>query len=254
MGYLLSFFSLPMILDVLLIIHVVKTNRDRSWMYIILFIPIAGALAYFFVEILPDLLRRRTRPGLRMSAFKSFTSGGRLARLERDLRFSPTFANRRAVADELAAQGRCAEACEHYEQVLSGFDSGNVEVNLALAQCHFELGNNERAIEILVKLKDAPSLFKKYVSDLLLARVYERMGKTAEADRAYADIAPRFPGLEARARYGLFLRAQGRSEEAAKEFLAIEEQFEVLPGHNRRSEREWISLARRELKILNAGA
>ena len=42
------------VLDVVLVIHAAKTGRFSPWGYIILMIPGFGALAYFFVILLPE--------------------------------------------------------------------------------------------------------------------------------------------------------------------------------------------------------
>jgi hypothetical protein len=251
MEYLLySLFSIPVIINVLLIIHVIKTDRERSWIILFFIFPVGGALIYFLTEILPDLFHHPRAEHVRGSLLKRLTAGARLKRLLRELNFSPTFANRRAAADEYFSRGEYAKAAGLYADCLKDFDSGNLEVKLALAQCRFHNGDCEAALAVLRTMRDAPGLFKKYSSDLLLARVFEKAGKAEAADKAYADIAPRYPGFEAFARYGLFLADAGNKAAARDQFAAILEQYPMLPRANRREEREWVLLARRELRRL----
>ena len=49
------FLILSLIIQVGLIVHIVKTGRGMMWVFIVLFFPLVGALAYFIVEILPEL-------------------------------------------------------------------------------------------------------------------------------------------------------------------------------------------------------
>ena len=55
MSYLLL--ALPYLLQLLCIIHVLKTGRNTSWIWLIIFLPYVGGLAYLVVEVLPTLGR-----------------------------------------------------------------------------------------------------------------------------------------------------------------------------------------------------
>ncbi len=238
--------GLPVLINVALIVHVIKTGRDRSWIYIIFFIPVAGALVYFFAEILPALLGHPRIKETGRSVFRRLNSGGRLSRLERELELAPTFANRRKLADEYFLHGNYPEAIRRYQECLSGFDADNREVAFILSRCYFETADYARARETLARLRDDAGLFKKYDIDLLWARVLEKSGAAAEAEAAYAAIAPRYPGFEGYGRYGLFLKNAGKTEEARRQFDTILKLYTTLPRVNRRAEAEWIRTARQE--------
>ena len=74
------------------VVHVVRTGRDRIWIYILLLAPGIGALAYLAAEVLPDLFRGRTGRGLQHQAIRSFSirdagCGGVTRRLTRPTRW-----------------------------------------------------------------------------------------------------------------------------------------------------------------------
>ena len=54
------FLILPYIIQALLIVHVIKTGRNQLWIWVLLFVPVGGGLAYLAVEIIPELFRSRT--------------------------------------------------------------------------------------------------------------------------------------------------------------------------------------------------
>lgn len=56
----MPFFILSVIIQVLLIVHIVKTGRNTTWIWIVVLLPAAGAIAYFIVEILPELMGGRS--------------------------------------------------------------------------------------------------------------------------------------------------------------------------------------------------
>ena len=48
---------LLVLVDLVSIVHAAKTSRFNPWVYIILFVPGFGALAYVVVELLPEWFR-----------------------------------------------------------------------------------------------------------------------------------------------------------------------------------------------------
>jgi hypothetical protein len=56
---MIRYLIIPLLLQALLIIHVIKTGRSTSWIYLLIFIPVAGGIAYLVVEVLPDLFNPR---------------------------------------------------------------------------------------------------------------------------------------------------------------------------------------------------
>ena len=43
------------LIQIALIIHVLKTGASRFWILILIFMPLIGGLAYFVIELLPQL-------------------------------------------------------------------------------------------------------------------------------------------------------------------------------------------------------
>ena len=52
------FFVATIILQVVCVAHLVRGGRNQLWLLAIMFLPIAGSLAYVFMEVLPDSRRR----------------------------------------------------------------------------------------------------------------------------------------------------------------------------------------------------
>lgn len=46
------------LLDITLVYHAAKTGRLQPWAFIILMIPLVGALAYIAVELIPGMVRQ----------------------------------------------------------------------------------------------------------------------------------------------------------------------------------------------------
>ena len=46
-------FILSILIQVALVIHIVKTGRSTTWIWIVVMLPVAGSIAYFVLEGLP---------------------------------------------------------------------------------------------------------------------------------------------------------------------------------------------------------
>ena len=53
-------YILQLVLMVAFVVHIVKTGRSTIWIWIVIMLPFAGALAYLIVELLPELMNSRT--------------------------------------------------------------------------------------------------------------------------------------------------------------------------------------------------
>ena len=50
----------PIVIQVLLIVHVLKTGRNQLWIWVLASLPLAGGIAYVAVEMIPEFWRGRT--------------------------------------------------------------------------------------------------------------------------------------------------------------------------------------------------
>jgi hypothetical protein len=84
--------------------------------------------------------------------------------------------------------------------------------------------------------------------ELDYARALEEQGKTAQAVGQYELVVPRYPGEEARTRFGLLLEKLGEDTRAQALFREVVESARGAPGYYRSRQSEWVSLARQHLK------
>ena len=61
-----SAFIISLVIQVLLIIHCIRTGRNSLWIWAIALLPLAGPIAYILIELLPGLFASRgTRRAVR---------------------------------------------------------------------------------------------------------------------------------------------------------------------------------------------
>jgi hypothetical protein len=240
----------PIVIQVLLIIHVIRTGRNQLWIWVLLFLPLAGGLAYLAVEILPELFRsraaRRTARGIR----KAMDPGADLRRYESEARIGGNVASRQRYAEELVRHERFDEAIAQYREALSGLYEHDPNLMLGLAQAQFGKGDASGARVTLDELIRLNPDFRSPVGHLLYARALEAEGNAQKALAEYKVLANSYPGAEAAVRYAQLLQAQGERAEAQRIVRELLEQARIAPGHYRRAQRTWLEAAQR---LLQAG-
>ena len=238
----------PYVIQILLIIHVIRTGRNQLWIWVLLFLPLAGGIAYVVVEMLPELFRsrtaRRTARGLR----KAMDPGADLRRYESEARVGGNVASRQRYAEELARHGRYDEAIGQYREALTGLYEHDPNLMLGLAQAQFGKGDAAGARATLDELIRLNPDFRSPVGHLLYARALEAEGNVQKALEEYRVLATSYPGAEAAVRYAQLLQSQGERAEAQRIVRELLEQARIAPGHYRRAQRTWLEAAQRLLQ------
>jgi hypothetical protein len=245
-----QYLSIPVILQALLIIHVVRTRRESYWIYILIFVPIAGGIAYVAIELLPDLIRGKGARNAAAAVANAVAPDRVLRELERQAEFSPTVATKKAVADEYVARQRYPEAIELYAECLTGPFAEDSEVLMALAVAHHQAGNYAQAGEVLARVENAAEGSIPPEVLLVRARIREKQDDSEGAAAAYREAAESGSGLEYQYWYSSYLLRANRSAEAYDLYQAMVNRYRMMPGFSRKLNREWMRRADREMKGL----
>jgi hypothetical protein len=230
-----------------LIVHVIKTGRNMLWIWAIFLLPGVGALAYVAVEILPELFggttARRAKSGVR----RLLDPDGALRRASVEVEVSGNVDARRRLAEELFERSQFDAAIDVYRGGLKGIFEHDPTLLFGLARAQFAKQDFMAARATLEQLTQHNADFKSADAQLLYARTLEAQDSLDEAERAYAAMAPGYPGAEARLRYGLLLKRRGKTSEAHRVLKDLLDGAQLGPAHYRRAQAEWLERARREL-------
>lgn len=244
---ILSAGGLSLLISILLCVHVVRTNQQLYWLFVILFLPPLGGIVYLVAIFLPDVLGGTRAKRLGMAARDALdpTREYRLARQAVDE--AATVHNRMRLAAASAALGRHAEAEALYAEAAQGIHADDPALLLGRANALIELGRAEEALPLIDKLGEEQTTTRSATTALAQARALEAVGRMSEADKAYQYAAGRLPGLEAIARYAAFLARSGRRQEAADNLAEIDRRIERANPQFRREGRAWRDLAAQAL-------
>jgi len=228
-------------------VHVVRTGRNYYWIYLVVFVPFVGMAAYFFAELLPELMNSRQAHRAAAGMARAIDPGKDLREALRQVTITPTAENKVRLAAAHLAAGQAEPAIALYRDALTGVHATDPAMMLGLARALFAKGDAAETQTVLEQLRAANPEYTSPEGHLLYARSLELQGKSEAALREYAALVPYYPGQEARCRFGLLLEANGRHGEARRIFEEVCQAIDYGPRHQRRSQREWYDLARRQM-------
>ena len=240
---MIPFFGLSLLFSIALCVHVVRTGREMYWLVIILMFQPLGGLVYAAAIILPDMLGGRTARRVGSAARQSLDPGRAYRTAKADYDQSPTVAHAMHLAAAAMTLGRHAEAETLYQNAAQGVHADDPTLLLGRANALIELGRFAEALPVLERLGENLDHGRTPQAALAMGRVYEGLGRNAEADTAYDWAAGRLPGLEAYGRYAAFLARTGRRAEAQEALSEIDRRIQSADPFFRREARAWRDLA-----------
>ena len=238
---------LSLLVQVLLIIHVIKTGRNQIWIWVLALLSFPGAIAYIAAEIVPELFRSRAAQRAGRGLRRAMDPERDLRRYANEVQVAGNVASRQRYAEELVRHQQYDEAIRQYRGALTGLYEHDPNLMLGLAHAQFGKGDPAAARTTLDELIRQNPDFRSPDGHLLYARALEAEGNVQKALEEYAVLAPSYPGAEAAVRYAQLLKAQGRLTEAQKVVRELLEQARIAPRHYRRAQQPWLDAAQRLL-------
>jgi hypothetical protein len=236
------------VIDIVLVVHAAKTGRFSPWAYVILMIPVFGALAYVAVELLPEWFGSYQGQKAKKRFVTTLDPQRRYRALTDDLAVTDTIANRDALAAECLELGKFDEAKHHYDEIIARPMGEEAVFFLGRARAEFGEGRPADAVATLDDLRQRWPDYQSADGHLLYARALEEIGRTDEAIEEYKALAGYYAGAEARVRYGLLLDRLDRKAEARVVLTDLLTHMRRAPRHVRKVQAEWIGMAERALR------
>lgn len=240
----MPFLIASIVIQVLLIVHVVKTGRNQIWIWILALFSVAGSIAYIAVEVLPGMMKSRAA-GRAARGFKNaLDPHADLRRYEGEARLTGNVASLQRYADELAQKGHYEEAIAQYRKALTGLYEHDAKLMLGLARAQFAAGNASAARTTLDDLIRHNPDFKSPAGHLLYARALEAEGSIEKAFEEYRALVRGYPGAEAAVRFAQLLKSQKRDAEAREVIRELLDSARLAPAHYQRTQKDWLTIAR----------
>ena len=237
-------FIVSIVVQLALVIHVLKTGRNTTWVFILLFAPLIGTAAYVIVELLPEWTSGRGARAARRNFARVVSPNRELRAASDNLAVADTVQNAMLLAGELLKKQKYAEARDMYQRSLRGLHADDPALLLGLAQAQFGLGEFAAVVNTLDELKEKNPSHTSADGHLLYARALEQLGRTAEAIEEYESLCSYYPGPEPACRLGTMLMNRGESDRAASLFKRILAESRTAGRHYNSIHKEWVTTAK----------
>lgn len=241
------YYIASVVLQAICVIHCLKKGTQNKWIWLIIFLPVIGSIAYIYTE----MFSRGQVQNLTSGVGAVLMPTARVKKLEEQLRFADTFNNRIALADAYLASGRTDAAIDLYEKSLTGAFAENEHVLSQLIVAYSDKGRYADILPIAQKISKQPQ-FARSRAHMLYALALEKTGNSALAEKEFKTMKAKFSYYEHRYEYGLFLGRAGRLDEARQVFEEIVAEASHLSAREKRDANVWFAQAKDALKKMRA--
>ncbi len=239
-------FILSLIIQIALVVHIVKTGRNTTWIWVVVLLPLAGSIAYIIVELLPELLGSRTGRRAKKNISQLLNPNKDIQNATTNYIITDTVENTANLAQECLNKGIYDEAKQLYEKCLTGIHEHEPHLMYGLAQAEYGLGNFIAVRHTLDKLIENNSDYKNVDAHLLYAKSLEKANEIELALKEYEVLSGYYPGPEATVRYAILLKSQGRNTESKALLSDVVQKAKVLGKQYNSMHKEWINRAKAE--------
>ncbi len=233
------------------IVDVVRNGRNTIWVMALMFLPVASAVAYVIVEVIPRMKHNRHMREARAQLVEKIDPERDLRNAREALDVAKTAANRIRLGDALAARGRHGEALVQYRDAAGG-STPDYRLGEKVARAQFLSDQSTAALATLDSIAASSARSDIDRIAVLRARIFEDLGRDAEAATIYADVVERYPGDEVRCRYSGLLIRQGKKGDARRLLGEVEHRLKRISRQQRAADSTMYDWAMAELAKLRA--
>jgi hypothetical protein len=243
------FYPYGFILQAIAILHFVRRRPDSFWLWIILIGGGLGALAYIFIEVMPDARLLR-------GAYQVFPRRKRIKELEALIVDNPSIGNYEELGDLYLDEGQFAKARECFDRVLAKGEpsspdpAGSIDPLYRRALSAVALGDYAAAASDLEKVVALDPKYDYQRAAGLHANAIAQLGNRERADGLFAEVLHTSTLSETQYNYAIFLSETGRTAEAREWAERIMRKKATMPDYIRRRERPWFRKTAALLKRL----
>lgn len=243
-------------IQIMTLIHVVRTGRTQPWLFVVLFLPLVGSIAYLVAEVLPEILNGKTARNATAAARDKLDPDRLVRALSEEAEAAQTPQAFAKLAHEYARLGRHADAVSAFRQAMTGIFADDPELTFALATTTFDGAEDGTltwldARKAFDELERIDSAFKYKDRALLRARLAVAEGDMSKAGAEFSQLTQGYASIETRVRYAHYLYTLGRTADARTILDAIQREAAKAAPHVIAMNQKWFDQARVALDIVN---
>lgn len=240
---------LAILIQLALVVHVIKTGRDRMWIWILLMAPMIGGLAYLVVELLPEWSRGAAAHKVRKKVVDMTDPHRDLRQAHAHLRNNETVQNLINMAEECMAKGLFEDAEGFWRRALKGQFANDPVLLEGLARAQFGDKRYANCRVTLETLIEANPDYRSKIGHVLYARSLFEMGDTEGALKEFSALREYHPTALVKYHLGELLYQHNRPTDALAQYSSILEEENAWDPSGE-SDKPWLDKAAARLKNL----
>ncbi|NOQ72781.1 MAG: hypothetical protein GQ574_12295 [Crocinitomix sp.] len=228
MMYMYGFFPIIIVLQVICLLHAYRKRSDQKWYWLILFFPLIGCLIYLYEHF----YSRKNIADLSEGVKGVINSNYEIEKLEKEVKYSSTIANRSNLADKYVVANRFDEAIEMYESCLEGFNKDDPFTLCNLVEVYYLNENYAKAVEAGERIKNHKE-FLNSEKRISYALALQKEGRTADARATFEDMDGPFSNYPQRIAFCYFLNEIGERDAAIELLVEMHGEFDRMERKER---------------------
>ncbi|CAN5431619.1 tetratricopeptide repeat protein [soil metagenome] len=240
-----NYYYISIVLQAVCAIHCIRKGNQQKWIWIIIFLPLAGCLIYLFSEV----FTKRDIQQVQSNVGAVFNPSGKIKTLQENLRFADTFNNRIVLGDAYLDAGQFNKAIDLYEQSLYGNFTDNEHANMQLINAYYHMQRYGDIINIAKKICHLAQ-FKLSRAHMYYAISLGYTGNNEMAEREFNLMKGRFSNYECRYHFGQYLLRTERYEDSYKIFRDMLSETTHLTSKEKRENRSWFDKSKEAMKTI----
>lgn len=220
-------------LQVFCLYHSYSNGSDNKWLWIIIFFPFFGSLIYLYDAFYSRKKIVNIAEGLK----SNFNSNHRLEKLEKELQFTDSVANKVELADEYIRIQNYGRAVELLESCLNGLYKDDPNILMKLIKANYLQSNHKEVIkygeQVLRKQE-----FKNSDEKVALAWSYKEENQLEAANQQFEEIDVRFSNYKLRIEYARFQEETGNPEGALDKLEELLTEIDSMSGYEKKHKKQ----------------
>ena len=239
-------FIIVMLLQVLLIVHAMKTGRDTFWVWVLLMAPMIGAIAYLLVELLPEWNKSATarKAGKKISDITDPNKDFRSA--QENLKRNQTVQNLISMAKECADKGLYKDAEIFYDRALTGIYQTDPFLLEGLARIQLldqRYADCKHTLETLIEKNPD---FRSKIGHVMYAQCLFNLNEIDAANEEFEALKKYHATALVKFHMGEIRQRQNRPTDALNEYRSVIEQENALDPSGD-SDNQWLDKAQQRI-------
>ncbi len=229
---MIRLFPLVLALQVFCLYHAYKNNTDQKWFWMIIILPFVGSLMYLYYHF----FNRVTADAVSENITKVVNTNYKIEKLEKEVKFSSTVANKTLLAEEYINIGEFEKAFFLYKSCLKGSHIDDAEILMGLVKSSYLNKNYLDTIKYGERL-EKEVVFQKSEERIAYAWALSNLGKKEKAEETFQQMDHQFSNYKHRLEFCNFLNEDNRSTEAKSKLKDMMEEIDHMDKAEQRLNR-----------------